>query len=125
MRAEFSYRDGPPREGADPNSRLGDPTPRKLHYQTGPTSAVNSVRLRSVTTLSREKLLRNLIECTPGHDENMTEKAQRHCDQVTRMRVFDLALQQRRRGTAPGLTFADDNGLLCARLKPGPRNQEK
>jgi hypothetical protein len=118
MRDEFSYGDGPPREGADPNSRLGDPTPRKLHYQTGLTRAVNSVPLRSMTTNSREKPLRNRIECTPGRDKNMTENAQRHCDQVTRMGVFDLALQQRGQGMPPGLTFADDNGLLCVLPEP-------
>jgi hypothetical protein len=121
MRDEFSYGDGPPREGADPNSRLGDPTPRKLHYQTGLTRAVNSVPLRSMTTNSREKPLRNRIECTPGRDKNMTENAQRHCDQVTRMGVWhvvDLALQQRGQGMPPGLTFADDNGLLCVLPEP-------
>jgi hypothetical protein len=74
--------------------------------------------LRCMTILSHEKVLRNLIECTPGCDENMTENAQACCDQVTRMGVFDLALQQRRQGTPPGLTFADDNGLLRALPEP-------
>jgi hypothetical protein len=130
MRDEFSYRDGPPREGADPNSRLGDPNPRKPHYQTGLTSAVNSVQPRSTTTLSREKPLRNPIECAPGRDENMTQNAPRHCDQVTRMGVRSCIAAEAAGGTPTGLTFADDNGLLRALPEPrlfvpGPRNQEK
>jgi hypothetical protein len=55
--------------------RRDDPTLRKLHYQTGPASPVNSVKLPSVTAINREKALRNRIECTSGRDENMTENA--------------------------------------------------
>jgi hypothetical protein len=75
MKGEFSCGDGPPQQGADPNSRLGDPTLRKLHYQTGPISPVNSAKTTSVATINHEKTLRNLIECRSGHDDNMTEKA--------------------------------------------------
>jgi hypothetical protein len=44
--------------------------------------------------------------------------------------LTDLALQQSRQGRAPGLTFADDDGLLRAMPESGPpeprsRNQEK
>jgi hypothetical protein len=75
MKDEFSCGDGPPQQGADPSLRLDDPTLRKLHYQTGPVSPVNSVKSSSVATINREKALRNLIECTSGRDENMTVNA--------------------------------------------------
>jgi hypothetical protein len=75
MKGEFSCSDGPPQQGADPSLRLGDPTLRKLHYQTGPISPVNSVKLRFLATINPEKALRNLIESAPGRDENMTENA--------------------------------------------------
>jgi hypothetical protein len=37
------------RQGADSSSRLGDLTLRKPHYQTAPTSAVNSLFSRNKT----------------------------------------------------------------------------
>jgi hypothetical protein len=52
----------PTQQGADPSSRLGDLTPRKLHYQTGLTGAVNSAKSPIVATINRDKGFAELSE---------------------------------------------------------------
>jgi len=73
-------------QGADPNSRLGDPTSHKLHYQTGPIGPVNSDKPRSSRQLTRDRASRNLIEPhAPPWRQHDAERARR-CDQATRSR---------------------------------------
>jgi hypothetical protein len=56
MQGGFSYDVSPAKKGADPSVRPGDLTPRKLHYQTGPATAVNGCESRKCATIYRDRL---------------------------------------------------------------------
>jgi hypothetical protein len=58
MQGGFSYDVSPAKKGADPSVRPGDITPRKLHYQTGPATAVNGCESCKCATIYRDRLAR-------------------------------------------------------------------
>jgi hypothetical protein len=58
MQGGFSYDQYSNQQGADPSLRLGDLTPRKPHYQTGPATRQPSAKSTLIATINRNGALR-------------------------------------------------------------------